>query len=120
MTPRGIYRQRGRDLEQRRPQAPGGVLRDVERLAAAEADDRGVRWESGHQPIEVVPLERVDEQRPDEAVVEVGCEPRPQVGHRDDEVRAMGDRLELGDQPPAVDRLEQQTHPVTSQPWTRP
>ena len=112
MRPRRVDRHDSRHLEQRGAPGPGRVLGEVEGLAASKADHRGERRQVGHDPIEFCPLERPDEQRTGQPVVELAGEARPQVGHRHDEIGPMHIGLQLGDQPSTVDGVEQFSHHI--------
>ena len=110
MTPGGVHRQGRRNLEEREASRPGHVLRDVERLPAAQPDDRRARWQSRDLPIELLAIEVRDEHRPDEPVIELIGEPIPEVGHRDDQVRPVDERLQLGHEPSSIDGLKRVSH----------
>src|SRR4051812_2909180 len=97
MPERRVHGRRRWDLEEREASRPGKELGDVEGLTPAEPDDRAGAWQTPLERDELVELERLDEV--DAAEMWAGqelLEPRPQVGHRDDEIWPMHEGGELG------------------------
>ena len=97
---------RRRDLEERPAAPPGEELGDVERAPTAQADDRPELRQPGDLFVERRDLDRRDLVDGGEMAVEVVLEPRPQVGHRHDDVGAMDEVRQLLDQLPTEDGRE--------------
>ena len=103
---RGIRAHRRRDLEERPAAPPGEELGDVERAPTAQADDRPELRQPGDLFVERRDLDRRDLVDGGEMAVEVVLEPRPQVGHRHDDIGAMDEVRQLLDQLPTEDGRE--------------